>query len=80
LFPTQVLRDVIERKPFGDRPGEPETIARILALRSKGCTLAKIAEALSQENRRPRAGAKRYEKQIVRILIRALSPQERERN
>ena len=58
------------RKPFGDRQGERETIARILALRAEGLSLAKIVETLDQENRKPRAGGKWYEKQIARILER----------
>jgi DNA invertase Pin-like site-specific DNA recombinase len=58
------------RKPFGHRPGERETINRILALREQGTTLAAIADTLNREGRRPRAGAKWYEKQIARVLQR----------
>jgi len=59
------------RKPFGDRPGEAETITRILELRAQGCTLTKVADLLFQEGRKPRAGVRWYEKQIARIIERA---------
>lgn len=56
------------RKPFGERPGEVETVARIVELRAQGYTLTRIAEVLSQEVRKPRAGVTWYEKQIARII------------
>lgn len=63
------------RKPFGNRPGETETVARILELRAQGSTLTKISEALSCERRKPRAGVRWHEKQIARIIARAGRPQ-----
>ena len=59
------------RKPFGFRPGEQETVARVLELRGKGVTLAAIAQKLTNEGRRPRKGEKWHEKQILRIVNRA---------
>jgi DNA invertase Pin-like site-specific DNA recombinase len=58
------------RKPFGFRPGEQTTIARIQELRREGKTLTAIAQTLTAEGLKPRAGEKWYEKQIVRILQR----------
>ena len=48
------------RKPFGAKPGEAQTIARVMALRAGGRTFAGIADALNAEGtrtrkRRPRA-------------------------
>ena len=44
------------RKPFGARPGEQETIARIRELRKKGLAYDTIAERLKAENIPARAG------------------------
>lgn len=58
------------RKPFGTRPGEAETVARIFELRAGESTLAKIIDTLNLENRKTRTGGKWYEKQISRVLQR----------
>ncbi len=58
------------RKPFGFRPGEQETIARIHELRKESMTLSAIARMLTEEGRKPRAGTKWHEKQVARILHR----------
>jgi DNA invertase Pin-like site-specific DNA recombinase len=44
------------RKPFGARPGERETIARIRELRAEGLAYDTIAERLNAENVLARAG------------------------
>lgn len=44
------------RKPFGTRPGERETIARILELRGQGLAYDTIAERLNAEDISARAG------------------------
>jgi hypothetical protein len=44
------------RKPFGARPGEQETIARIRELRAEGLAYDTIAERLNAENIPARAG------------------------
>jgi DNA invertase Pin-like site-specific DNA recombinase len=72
------------RVPFGYRvmkhdgipvrvpePTEQATIARMKQLRDDGCSLAKIAETLTGEGRRARAGKKWYERQVARILGRS---------
>jgi DNA invertase Pin-like site-specific DNA recombinase len=72
------------RVPFGYRvvkhdgipvrepePTEQATIARMKQLREVGHSLAKIAEKLTIEGRKARAGKKWYEKQVARILSRA---------
>jgi DNA invertase Pin-like site-specific DNA recombinase len=44
------------RKPFGARPGELETVARIQDLRSQGCGYGQIASKLDAEGRPTRSG------------------------
>jgi DNA invertase Pin-like site-specific DNA recombinase len=71
------------RVPFGYRvvkhdgtpvrvpePAEQSTIARMKQLRDAGNSLAKIAEKLTAEGRKARAGKKWYEKQVARVLSR----------
>ena len=74
--------DYVEgRVPFGYRvvkhdgipvrvpePTEQATISRIKHLRDAGHSLAKIAEKLTAEGRKARAGNKWYEKQVARVL------------
>jgi DNA invertase Pin-like site-specific DNA recombinase len=59
------------RKPFGFRPGEQETIQRVLELRKAGHSLASIAKALTTEGRKPRKGHVWFEQQVARIVARA---------
>jgi DNA invertase Pin-like site-specific DNA recombinase len=59
------------RKPFGFRPGEQETIQRVLKLRSAGQSLASIAKTLTAEGRKPRKGQVWFEQQVARIVARA---------
>jgi DNA invertase Pin-like site-specific DNA recombinase len=72
------------RVPFGFRvvkqdgipvrvpePSEQATIARARELRNAGYSLAKIADTLTSEGRRPRACQKWYEMQVARVLRRA---------
>ena len=71
------------RVPFGYRvvkhdgipvrvpePAEQSTIVRMKQLRDAGNSLAKIAEQLTAEGRKARAGKRWYEKQIARVLSR----------
>jgi DNA invertase Pin-like site-specific DNA recombinase len=71
------------RVPFGYRvvkndgipmrvpePTEQATIARMKHLRDAGHSLAKIAQKLTAEGRKARAGNKWYEKQVARVLSR----------
>lgn len=44
------------RKPFGNRPGELETIERMLELRKQGLAYDTIAERLNAERMPARAG------------------------
>jgi DNA invertase Pin-like site-specific DNA recombinase len=59
------------RKPYGDRPGEPETIARILALKAKGCSLLKIADTLNAEGRKPRSGNRWWATSVRNVIVRS---------
>jgi DNA invertase Pin-like site-specific DNA recombinase len=62
------------RKIYGTHPEHPEEkeiIARILALRAKGTTLAGIAAKLNHEGITTRSGGKWFEQQVVRIINRA---------
>ena len=77
--------DYVEgRVPFGYRvikhdgipvrvpePIEQSTIARMKQLRDAGYSLARIAEQLTAEGRKARAGKKWYEKQVARVLVKA---------
>ncbi len=59
------------RKPFGDRVGEPETVTRILELRSKDFPLAKIADTLNAENRKPRHASEWHATSVRNVILRA---------
>jgi DNA invertase Pin-like site-specific DNA recombinase len=74
------------RVPFGYRavkeggvpvrvpePTEQSTIARMKQLRDDGFSLARIAETLTAEGRKARAGNQWYEKQVARVLGRAIA-------
>lgn len=63
------------RKPFGDRPGEPETLIRIRALRrkpkgGKRLSLAAIADQLNQDGVPTRTG-KPWHPEVVRRILSA---------
>ena len=60
------------RKPFGFRPGEQETIARMLELRETGHSMAAIAKTLTEEKRKPRKGKKWFEQVVGRIVARGV--------
>jgi DNA invertase Pin-like site-specific DNA recombinase len=59
------------RKPFGARPGEQETIARIRKLRAEGLAYDTIAERLNAENIPARAG--RWHATSVSRILKAIS-------
>jgi hypothetical protein len=59
------------RKPYGFRPGEPEVIEQIRALRSAGLGLDRIAGRLNDEGVKPRTGVKWYPTSVSRVLQRA---------
>lgn len=64
------------RKPFGTRPGEAETLARMKALRRKPrgkprLSYAKVADALNAENHPTRGGGQWYAASVRGILERA---------
>jgi len=59
------------RKPYGFRPGEPEVIEQIRALRSAGLGLDRIADRLNREGVKPRPGVKWYPMSVSRVLQRA---------
>lgn len=68
------------RKPFGARKGEPETIRRMVELRSEGMSYRNIALALNEEGRPTRDGRKRKGKEwrgetVRRILAREKAAQ-----
>jgi DNA invertase Pin-like site-specific DNA recombinase len=58
------------RKPFGSRPGEQTTIARMKALHGQGLSLLRIAEQLQREGLKPRAADHWQAATIARILKR----------
>jgi hypothetical protein len=58
------------RKPFGSRPGEQATIARMKALHGQGLSLLRIAEQLQREGLKPRAADHWQAATIARILKR----------
>lgn len=60
------------RKPFGSRPGESETIARIQRVRAEGLAYDSIAERLNEEGVLARAG--RWHAASVSRVLKA-SPQ-----
>jgi DNA invertase Pin-like site-specific DNA recombinase len=61
------------RKFFGDRPGERETIQRVLELRASGLTLPAICATLTAEGRKTRSGGEWFPTNVSRILVRAKS-------
>jgi DNA invertase Pin-like site-specific DNA recombinase len=57
------------RKPYGFRPGEPEVIERIKALRGTGLAVDKIADALNTEGIKPRAGVRWHATSVRHVLV-----------
>jgi DNA invertase Pin-like site-specific DNA recombinase len=55
-------------KPYGDLPGEHEVLERMHALRAGGATLTVIAEALNNDDVKPRRGSKWFPMSVTRIL------------
>jgi DNA invertase Pin-like site-specific DNA recombinase len=62
------------REFFGDRPGEPETIHRVIDLRASGMTLPAICAALTTEGRETRSGGKWFPTNVSRIIAKANQP------
>jgi DNA invertase Pin-like site-specific DNA recombinase len=58
------------RKPFGSRPGETETIARIRELARKGLNFSNIADTLNSEELPTRAGGQWFPATVSRVLAR----------
>ena len=58
------------KRPFGELPGEKETIARMRQLQADGCTLRKIVAVLEEEGRKPRASEHWHAATVRRILAR----------
>jgi hypothetical protein len=58
------------RKPFGDRPGEQETIERIHKLADRGLNYTEIAAKLNSEGLPTRANGDWYPATVSRILAR----------
>jgi DNA invertase Pin-like site-specific DNA recombinase len=59
------------RKPYGDRLGEPQIIARIMDLRGKGRTIRDIADTLNAEGCKPRSGEKWWPASVRNVILRA---------
>jgi DNA invertase Pin-like site-specific DNA recombinase len=59
------------RKPFGTRPGEPETVKRIAELRSEGKTLKSIVDVLHAEQLPSRTSGEWHPTQVARVLRRS---------
>jgi DNA invertase Pin-like site-specific DNA recombinase len=59
------------RKPYGDRPGEPEVIERIKALRATGLAVDKLADTLNAEGIKPRAGSRWHGSSVRLVLLAA---------
>lgn len=57
-------------KPYGELPGEAETLERIQAMRAAGETYQRIADALNAAGVAPRRGTKWHPFAIARILQR----------
>jgi len=57
------------RKPFGSRPGEDSTIARMKSLREEGATWDSIAITLNAEGVKPRQGNAWYATSVRRIVV-----------
>jgi len=60
------------RKPYGERPGEQEVIARARELAKEGMNYSHIADTLNGERRPTRAGGRWFPATVSRIL--KLSP------
>jgi DNA invertase Pin-like site-specific DNA recombinase len=58
------------RKPYGARPGEAETVARIQSLRDAGMAMDTIAETLNAEGTKPRKGSQWYGSSVRNVLLR----------
>ena len=58
------------RKPFGSRPGESKTIARIRELARKGMNFSNIAHALNSEELPTRTGGKWFPATVSRVFAR----------
>jgi DNA invertase Pin-like site-specific DNA recombinase len=58
------------RKPYGSRPGEPETLLRIRSLRSAGQTFDAIAAALNSEGVPTRTVGRRWFGSTVAKMMR----------
>ncbi len=58
------------RKPFGEREGEQDTIARIQKLADKGLNFTQIADKLNTEGLPTRANGQWFPAQVSRILSR----------
>ena len=56
------------RKPFGSRPGEPDVIRRMQALRQEGLAVDKIADTLNFQAVKPRKGERWHATSVYRIL------------
>jgi DNA invertase Pin-like site-specific DNA recombinase len=61
------------RKPFGTRPGEPETIKEILRLRSKGMAWDTIAETLNGNQKFPARKGQWHATSVARVWQREAS-------
>jgi len=59
------------RKPFGERPGERETIERMRALQAQGLNFSAIAVALNAESRPTQSGGRWFPTTVSRTLARA---------
>lgn len=60
------------RKPYGDRPGESDTLQMMRELRAKGTTFAQIAEALNGAGTTARSGGPWFAQTVHKILARQL--------
>ena len=58
------------RKPFGSKPGEQATIARMKALQERGLNVLRITQQLNAEGLTPRAADHWHAATIARILRR----------
>lgn len=58
------------RKPFGVRPGEAQTIARIRELSGKGLNFSNIADTLNSEALPTRTGGQWFPATVSRVLAR----------
>jgi DNA invertase Pin-like site-specific DNA recombinase len=57
------------RKPFGSKPGEDSTIARMKSLRASGATWESIASTLNAEGLKPRKGKGWYATSVRRVVV-----------